>query len=197
MPDDTSRGGGERRFGTGSLIATVAVVAVAAAAVAALLTTIYQHKQEERNPFFRVVTLTDTTQDPAVWGKNFPLQYDDYRRTTDMVRTRYGGSEAMPRDATPTDPRDTVAESRLVEDPRLVEFWSGYAFSRDFREERGHAYMLSDQEFTERQHVTKQPGTCLHCHASIYVPYRKLGNGDLMKGFDLANRMSYVEARKL
>ena len=195
MPDE--KPGGARRIGTGTLIATVTVAAVAAAAVAALLTSIFQHKQEERNPFFRVVTLTDTTQDPAVWGKNFPLQYDDYRKTTDMVRTRYGGSEAMPRDPTATDPRDTVSESRLVEDPRLVEFWAGYAFSKDFREERGHAYMLSDQEFTERQHVTKQPGTCLHCHASIYVPYRKLGNGDLMKGFDLANRMSYFEARKV
>jgi formate-dependent nitrite reductase cytochrome c552 subunit len=39
----------------------------------------------------------------------------------------------------------------------------GYAFATDFREERGHAYMLDDQTFTERQHVAKQPGTCLHC----------------------------------
>ena len=35
----------------------------------------------------------------------------------------------------------------------------------DFREERGHAYMLDDQTFTERQQVAKQPGTCMHCHA--------------------------------
>jgi nitrite reductase (cytochrome c-552) len=27
-----------------------------------------------------VVELTDDTEDPAVWGKNFPLQYDDYKR---------------------------------------------------------------------------------------------------------------------
>ena len=24
----------------------------------------------------------------------------------------------------------------------------------------------------------KQPGTCLHCHASIYVPYKQAGGGD-------------------
>jgi nitrite reductase (cytochrome c-552) len=185
-----------RRFGTGTLVTAVVITALLAAGIAALLTNIFQHQQEARNPFYRVVQLTDTTEDPAVWGKNFPLQYDDYLRTADMVRTRYGGSEAMPRDPTATDPRDTVAQSRLAEDPRLVEFWSGYAFSKDFREERGHAYVLVDQEFTERQLVTKQPGTCLHCHASVYVPYKRVGGGDLMKGFDLMNQRPYAEARK-
>jgi nitrite reductase (cytochrome c-552) len=56
--------------------------------------------------------------------------------------------------------------------------------------------MLEDQEFTERQRVTKQPGTCLHCHASVYVPYRRVGNGDLIKGFETMNPMPYFEARK-
>ena len=51
--------------------------------------------------------------------------------------------------------------------------WAGYAFAQDFREERGHAYMLDDQTFTERQPVAQQPGTCLHCHASITVRTRK------------------------
>ena len=73
--------------------------------------------------------------------------------------------------------------------------WAGYAFARDFREERGHAYMLDDQTFTERQVVTQQPGTCMHCHASVYVPYKKLGGGDLIKGFELMNQMKYQEAR--
>jgi nitrite reductase (cytochrome c-552) len=89
-----------------------------------------------------------------------------------------------------------VAQSRLEEDPRLKTIWAGYAFARDFREERGHAYMLDDQIFTERQVAAKQPGTCLHCHASIYVPYKKLGGGDLIKGFEMLNPMPYAEARK-
>jgi nitrite reductase (cytochrome c-552) len=75
--------------------------------------------------------------------------------------------------------------------------WAGYAFAKDFREERGHAYMLDDQIFTERQQVAKQPGTCLQCHASLYVPYRKAGDGDLIKGFEKMNQMPYAEARKL
>jgi nitrite reductase (cytochrome c-552) len=163
----------------------------------ALLMNIFERKQEARNPFYRVVELTDDTEDPAVWGKNFPLQYDDYKRTVDQVRTRFGGSEAEPRTPTKADPRSIVSQSKIEEDPRLKVMWAGYAFAKDFREERGHAYMLDDQIFTERQQVAKQPGTCLQCHASLYVPYRKAGNGDLIKGFEKFNQMPYFEARKL
>ena len=174
----------------------VAVVATLAAyGSIALLVTIFEHKQEARTPFFQVVQVTDTTEDPAVWGENFPVHYERYRRTTDQIRTRFGGSEALPRTPTAADPRTVVAQSRLEEDPRLKIMWAGYAFSRDFREERGHAYMLDDQTFTERQQVA-QPGTCLHCHASMYVPYMRAGNGDLIRGFEALNPLPYAEARK-
>ena len=179
------------------LLAAMVLAAGAAAAAAALAVNIMERKQEARNPFYRVVELTDMTEDPAIWGKNFPLQYDDYKRTVDMTRTKYGGSDGVPRAPTLKDPRTVTAQSRLEEDPRLKTFWSGYAFAVDFREERGHAYMLEDQTFTERQEVTKQPGTCMHCHASLYVPYMKLGEGDLTKGFEKMNQMPYAEARKL
>ncbi|MDP2308514.1 MAG: ammonia-forming cytochrome c nitrite reductase subunit c552 [Pseudomonadota bacterium] len=177
------------------LLGVAVLAALAAAATAALLVNVQERKQEARSPFFRVVELTDETQDPAVWGKNFPLQYDAYKRTVDQVRTRYGGSEAVPRTPTNADPRSVVAQSRLEEDPRLRTMWAGYAFAVDFREERGHAYMLDDQTFTERQQVSAQPGTCIHCHASVYVPYKKAGGGDLIKGFEVMNQMPYAEAR--
>ena len=187
-----------RRPGLGRLLPViVALAAVTAVAVAALLTNITRRQEEARNPFYRVVELTDTTVDPAIWGQNFPQQYDDYLLTADQDRTRYGGSEALPRMPDSVDPRARVAQSRLEEDPRLVDLWRGYAFSEDFREERGHAYMLEDQLFTRRQIVTPQPGTCLHCHASVYVPYLRAGNGDLMKGFEFVNKMPYAEARQL
>ena len=180
------------------VVTLVAVVAaLAAASVTALLVSIFERQQEARDPFFRVVELTDEMEDPAVWGRNFPLQYDAYRRTVDQQRTRYGGSEAVPRTPTFADPRSIVAQSRLETDPRLKTMWAGYAFATDFREERGHAYMLDDQTYTERQQVAPQPGTCIHCHASVYLPYRKLGNGDLIKGFEAMNQLPYVEAREL
>ena len=186
----TSRRGAIRPF-----LLLIITGVVAAIAVTALLVTIIERKSEARNPFFRVVELTDTTQDPATWGKNFPFQYDAYRRTVDQVRTRFGGSEALPRTPSNVDPRTVVAQSRLDEDPRLRTMWSGYAFARDFREERGHAYMLLDQMYTERQRVTHQPGTCLNCHASMVVPYRVAGNGDATAGFERLNRLPYDSAR--
>jgi len=185
-----------RRTGRIFIIAGV-LAALAAVGGIALLVNIMERKVEGKNHFYRVVELTDKTVDPAVWGKNFPFQYDGYKRTVDSVRTRFGGSEALPRTPTQADPRSIVARSKLEEDPRLKMMWAGYAFARDFREERGHAYMLDDQTFTERQQAVTQPGTCLHCHASIYVPYKELGNGDLIAGFEKMNQMTFKEARKL
>src|SRR5690554_5694502 len=135
----------------------IVLVALACVGVLALLTNIMERQREGRDPFYRVVQLTDTTSNPATWGENFPVQYDLYRRTVDMTRTRYGGSEALPQQPTDLDPREEVSTSRLVEDPRLRDFWAGYAFAEDFREERGHAYMLVDQMFTKRQVVASQP----------------------------------------
>ena len=151
------------------LVLAVLGAALATFGVTALLVNIFERKQEARQTFFRVVKVDDTTDDPAVWGKNFPLQYDGYLRTVDQERTRYGGSEGRSHSPTDADPRSVVSQSRLQDDPRLKTMWAGYAFSVDFREERGHAYMLVDQRFTERVTDFKQPGTCLNCHASTYA----------------------------
>ncbi|HWQ56111.1 MAG TPA: ammonia-forming cytochrome c nitrite reductase subunit c552 [Bryobacteraceae bacterium] len=182
---------------TRKLILVVAVAAIVTVGLVALLVNIFERRQEARNPFFRVVEIGDRTDDPAVWGKNFPMQYDTYRRTVDQQRTRYGGSEALRHQPTDVDPRSTTAQSKLEGDPRLVTMWAGYAFATDFREERGHAYMLVDQRSTRRVLEFKQPGTCLNCHASTYTTMLKLGNGDLQAGFEKMNSMTYAEATKM
>lgn len=179
----------------GKLISLILLTAVVGSVVSFLLINIYERKSESKNTFFKVVEITDMEDDPAVWGKNFPHQYDSYLRTVDQQRTRYGGSEAVPRVPDKADPRSVVSQSRLEEDPQLKRMWAGYAFSHDFREERGHAYMLIDQEYTKRQEYVSQPGACINCHASTYVPMMKLGEGDLYKGFHALNKMPYLEAR--
>ncbi|HUG39718.1 MAG TPA: ammonia-forming cytochrome c nitrite reductase subunit c552 [Longimicrobiales bacterium] len=196
-PEPVKPPGRRRQYTGGWLVGAAVVAALLTLGIAALLTNIFARQQEARHPFYRVVELNDSIVDPAVWGRNFPIQYDLYGRTVDMVRTRYGGSEAIPKQPTELDPREEVAASRLVEDPRLREFWAGYAFAEDFREERGHAYMFIDQIFTERQQVVQQPGACLHCHASVYTVYRDAGDGDLMAGFERVNQMPYQEAAAL
>lgn len=175
----------------------ILITALLTIAVASLLVNIFEHKQEARQSFFRVVERTDETDDPALWGKNFPLQYDSYRRTVDMERTRHGGSEALPNKPSPQDPRTVVSQSKIEADPRLRRMWLGYPFAVDFREERGHAYMLEDQRYTRRVLEFSQPGACLNCHASTYTVYRRLGDGDIFKGFEALNALPYAEATKL
>jgi nitrite reductase (cytochrome c-552) len=141
--------------------------------------------------------ITDDTDDPEVWGKVFPLQYELYLKTVDMSRTKYGGSEALPRTPTDADPRSVVSRSKVENDIGLKTMWQGYAFAVDYRERRGHAYMLEDQTFTARQRVVQQPGTCMNCHASNYVAFKKAGDGDIIKGFEKINMLKYQDAVKL
>ncbi|MFW6303187.1 MAG: ammonia-forming cytochrome c nitrite reductase subunit c552 [Candidatus Sumerlaeota bacterium] len=203
MSDKTSKAdkSEEKTISLGKLGVLTFIVAVGAAvatvAISALLINIFERKQEAQEPYFRVVKIDDDTVDPEVWGKNFPVQYDMYKQTVDMQRTRYGGSEAMPRTPTEADPRAVVTQSKIDEDPRLKTMWAGYSFAVDFREERGHAYMLTDQTLTKRHQAAQQPGTCLNCHASTYNVYKNLGDGDLALGFDKLNQMEYDEARAL
>ncbi len=173
------------------LIGLLVSVSVAVFAIMLLFGNILERKAEAKDHVFRVVNLTEDTIDPAEWGKNFPRQYDSYKRTVDIERTKHGGSEAF---------------QKLDEDPLLRELFAGYAFGIDFREERGHAYMLQDQAETERVKQFKQPGACLHCHASV-IPYyksegKKAGIPDnqkeaqIQKGFDIVCAMSYKDAAK-
>lgn len=159
--------------------------ALAAAVSASLLTSIFQRKVEATKPYVRVVDVGENDTDPAKWGMNWPAQYDGYRQTSRMTKTRFGGhggSEAMP-------------EEKGARDPWLTTMFQGYAFAIDYRDRRGHAFMLDDQEATKR--LTKpQSGSCLHCHASIMPTYRDLGGGDAMKGFDASYKLTYQELDK-
>jgi nitrite reductase (cytochrome c-552) len=165
------------------LVLIAAVAAVGGALAAALLVSISERKQEARNEYVRLREVTEDTTDPAVWGANWPRQYDGYLRTATATRTRFGGhggSEAMP-------------AQKLERDPWLERMFRGYAFSIDYRDRRGHAYMLADQQATER--LSKpQTGSCLHCHASVMPLYRELGGGDAQKGFEATHAMSYEES---
>jgi nitrite reductase (cytochrome c-552) len=166
------------------LVAVVAFLALVTFGIVALLTNIFERRQEARNPYVMFVEVDDDTTDPEVWGVNFPLQYESFMRTVDYERTRYGGSDAIPR-------------QKLDMYPWLRTMWAGHAFSIDYRESRGHAYTLHDQDHTERVAQRPQPGACLHCHAAIMPAYRSLGNGDVMEGFRLLSRMPWNEARRV
>ncbi len=166
----------------GLFISIIVAVAIVAIAVTALLVNIFERKVEAKDRYVRVVEVTEDTTDPAVWGLNWPKQYDSYKRTAISTRTRFGGhggSEALP-------------EEKIKRDPWLKRMFLGYAFSIDYRDRRGHAYMLTDQEETKRHNVP-QTGSCMHCHASIMPVYRDLGDGDALEGMNKTHAMSYQE----
>lgn len=183
----------------------ILLVAVATASILWLHDNIATRKEEARQAVFRIAPLGEETIDPAEWGKNFPRQYDGYRRTSELTSTRYGGGGS-----------DTLAMDKLAQDPRLKTIFAGYAFSVDYRARRGHAYMLSDQRETARVRAPfRQTGACLHCHASNVPAYRKQGiaagapgslqdplisnNGyaQLLRGFEAVGKMTYADAARL
>ena len=89
------------------LILVAGAFGLAALLAAFLLVDIAEKKQEAKNPVVRVVELTDDTEDPAVWGKNFPIEYDQYERPP----TWPGRSTAGPRRSPARRPRATLAPS--------------------------------------------------------------------------------------
>lgn len=150
-----------KRSGRAALLLAVFLVAVVGTVVVSyVLIGIFGHKQEARTPFVRVAEVNEISTDPEPWGRNWPHQFDGWKATAG--EKFYGGSNALP-------------HSKLDTFPWLRRLYAGYAFSIDYREARGHAYMLYDQGVTER--ITKKPqaGACLHCHASNTVLYRKVG----------------------
>ena len=145
-------------------------------------------------------TFGEEAVDPATWGKRYPRQYELYRRTVDVERTRHGGSESF---------------QKLDEDPVWRVLYAGYPFGIDYREERGHAYMLLDQRETQRVTSVEQPGACLHCHAAAVRVWRTLGleagapgtledavgtpeaHAQVEQGFAAMCAMPYAEAARL
>jgi nitrite reductase (cytochrome c-552) len=170
------------KTGRWTYIGTGAAAAAATFAAVTLLMNIAQRKREAREVYVEVAPLTESTIDPAVWGRNFPREYDTFRRTSEMAPTKFGGG---------------VPYSRLERDPRLKRIFAGYAFSLEYKEERGHAYSLRDQDETARTRERPQPGSCLHCHASVIAAYRAAGGGDVVKGFESICAMPFQQARKL
>ena len=106
--------------------------------IGALLMNITTRKTGSRpHPIVKVVDIQDGETDPAVWGQNYPREYDRFMMTQNTdTPTAYGGC---------------VKYSKLDRYPAMKRLWNGYAFAVDFNEERGHFYSLIDQKATKRQ----------------------------------------------
>ncbi len=90
-----------------------------------------------------------------IWGKNFPMEYQSYLKTSDtLFRSKYNGSATI---------------DMLDLDPRLVVLWAGYGFSKDYKQGRGHSYAVEDIRNTLRTGApmngeeSPMPNTCWSC----------------------------------
>jgi len=126
------------------IVAAFVVGAGVMVAIGALLVNIQERKNEAAVYPPKVVDIPQGTLDPAEWGKNFPHQYDSFRKTEDStLSTPYGGS---------------VPYDKLERNPNLKTLWAGYAFSKAHNEDRGHHYAQIDQQESGRVKRVSQPG---------------------------------------
>ena len=98
-----------------------------------------------------LVAVAPMEPDSAKWGINFPNQYSSLQKTKDnKVDTTYGGSSAF---------------SWLERNPRLKVLFGGMPFGKDYNEDRGHTWSVTDVNSTKRLAATT-PGTCYSCKSS-------------------------------
>lgn len=187
-----------RKFLPFALVAGFA--AALTAIVVALLVNIFERKQEAKNPYLKLVEVTEDDVDPAKWGVNWPREYNGYLRTAEPTATKYGGGIIGSQGALPPQ--------KSERHPWLKRLFAGYLFAVDYRDRRGHAYMLSDQEVSKRNlpEERKQSGNCLHCHSSVMPLYRRLGREALpvaspekqnFAGMEKVGAMDYWDAHRL
>ena len=122
-------------------IATVAIVIL----LSLLANSIISRKTESQFAYQPQVQIEENEPRNAVWGENFPRQYQSFMRTQDTSFTSYLNGSKL-RDA-------------LEEDPKLVVLWAGYGFSKDYNQPRGHAYAVEDIHNTLRTGGPTGPGT--------------------------------------
>jgi nitrite reductase (cytochrome c-552) len=129
---------------------SVGIIIVLAAALVGVL--IYLKNQPPQVRGFQPLTeIAGMEPDSATWGINFANQYSTLLKTKDNnTRTTYGGSEKL---------------SKLEQDPRLLTLFAGYAFSKEYNEDRGHLNSLTDVREIKRINETS-PGTCYSCKSA-------------------------------
>jgi len=117
-----------------------------------LATSIMERRWEAQRPAVVLKPIAEWEPNNAVWGQNYPREYERYLKTqiTD-TQTRYGGS--FPRDY-------------LKEDPRKVILFAGSAFSLDYLQARGHYHALTDVLKTKRIKYPYNAGTCMTCKST-------------------------------
>jgi nitrite reductase (cytochrome c-552) len=138
-----------------TLILVGAVIVLAVALVGTLV--FIKNQPPQQRAFQPLVQIKAMEPNSELWGENFPNQWSTLQKTaTNNVDTTYGGSSKF---------------SWLKRDPRQVILFAGYAFSKDYNDDRGHVNSLVDVRSTGRLNLDPNdpkhtPGTCYSCKSS-------------------------------
>lgn len=163
-------------------------VFVATLLVLMLLVSIFEHRQEERLKYLKLVEIPRNEPDHSKWRINFPREHDSFMKTLKTAELnkyskwgRYGGSENF---------------SKLQTHFELKRMFAGYPFSVEYTEERGHMYSFIDM-FSTKRLGDKKPGACLHCHAgAVFTVIGNMGAekfyGSLVK--DIVKQYSWTHS---
>ncbi len=119
--------------------------------LALLAVSIMERRWEAQRPALALKPIAQWEPDNAVWGQNYPREFESYRNTRETgTRTKFGGGP----------PRDY-----LDENPRQVLLFAGNPFSKDYKQARGHFHSIADVTGTKRI-SEKSPGTCWTCKST-------------------------------
>jgi len=120
-----------------------------------LASSIVQRKSEREYVYKPKARIMDWEPRSSVWGENFPREYQSWLETRDTsFRSEFNGN---------------VMIDEMERDPRMVILWAGYAFSKDYRQSRGHFYAITDIRNSLRTGAPTgidngpQPNTCWTC----------------------------------
>ena len=120
-----------------------------------LASSVTERHSEKQFVYTPVVEITEFEVRNELWGKNFPLEFDSYYKTSDTsFKSMYNGNAMI---------------DMLEVDPRLVVLWAGYGFSKDYNQGRGHFYAVNDILNTLRTggptgaNDGPMPATCWTC----------------------------------
>lgn len=120
-----------------------------------LASSITNRRAEKEYVYKPMVELKQGEPRNSEWGKNFPREYQSYIQTLDTsFRSKHNGNAVI---------------DMLEVDPRMVVLWAGYAFSKDYKQGRGHYYAIEDITNTLRTgapsagNPSPQPNTCWSC----------------------------------
>jgi nitrite reductase (cytochrome c-552) len=136
-----------------------------------LIVSIMERRWETVQPQFVAQPLDQWETDNAVWGRNYPREYETFLKTkTPDTKTAFGGS---------------YLRDYLKRYPNQVVLFAGMPFSREFKQARGHEWALHSVTTTLRTTTkdgqdTGMPATCWTCKSST-VP--KLMNSMGVVGF--------------